>query len=79
MLSGLPIFNPRDGLNPKAKRSLLHLSCFGHTLLQQGRFQREEKVHGFKAFIVERQREGESREVEAGHGHVERRGAREQA
>ena len=31
-------------------------------------------VHGFKAFIVQRQREGESREVEdeASHGHVER-------
>jgi hypothetical protein len=26
--------------------------------------------HGFKAFIVERQREGESREVEASHGRV---------
>jgi hypothetical protein len=26
----------------------------------------------FKAFIVERQREGESGEGEAGHGHVER-------
>jgi hypothetical protein len=31
-------------------------------------------LHGFKAFFVERQREGESREVEAGHGHVERGG-----
>jgi hypothetical protein len=29
-------------------------------------------VHGFKAFIVERQREGEIREVEASHSHVER-------
>ena len=29
-------------------------------------------VHGFKAFIVERQREGETREAEAGHDHVER-------
>ena len=28
-------------------------------------------VLGFKVFIVERQREGESREAEAGHGHVE--------
>jgi hypothetical protein len=26
----------------------------------------------FKAFIVENQREGESMEVETGHGHVER-------
>jgi hypothetical protein len=25
----------------------------------------------FKAFIVERQSEGENREIEAGHGHVE--------
>jgi hypothetical protein len=32
-------------------------------------------VHGFKAFIVERQRGGENREVEAGHGHVEGLGA----
>jgi hypothetical protein len=31
-----------------------------------------------KALIVERQREGESREVEAGHGHMEREGARGQ-
>jgi hypothetical protein len=30
--------------------------------------------HGFRAFIVERQREGENREVEAGHGHMERGG-----
>jgi hypothetical protein len=29
-------------------------------------------VHGFKVFIEERQREGESREVEASHGHMER-------
>ena len=28
--------------------------------------------NGFKVFIVERQREGESREVEAGYDHVER-------
>jgi hypothetical protein len=35
-------------------------------------------VHGFKAFNVERQREGQSREVEAGHGYVERGGARGQ-
>ena len=34
------------------------------TFLQQGRFQREEKVHRFKAFIVESQRYGESREAE---------------
>lgn len=31
-------------------------------------------VHGFKAFIVERQKEGESREVEASRVHVEGRG-----
>jgi hypothetical protein len=30
------------------------------------------KVHGFKAFIVERQREEKCLEVEGGHGHVER-------
>jgi hypothetical protein len=29
-------------------------------------------LHGFKACIVERQREGETREVEASHGHVGR-------
>jgi hypothetical protein len=31
-------------------------------------------VHGFKAFIVERQRDRESRKAEAGHGHMERGG-----
>jgi hypothetical protein len=41
-------------------------------LLQHCRSQREEAGHGFKAFIVERQREGKSREVEASHDHVER-------
>jgi hypothetical protein len=41
-------------------------------LLQHGRTQWEETENGCKAFIVERQREGESREVKAGHGHVER-------
>jgi hypothetical protein len=35
---------------------------------------KEKAVHGFKVFIVERQREGANREVEACHGHVERRG-----
>jgi hypothetical protein len=34
----------------------------------------EEAVHGFKVFIVETQREGESRVVEASHGQVEGRG-----
>ena len=29
-------------------------------------------VLGFKVFIVERQREGESREAEDGHGNMER-------
>ena len=43
-------------------------------LLQHSESRWEEAVHGFKAFIVERQREGTSREVEAGQGHVERRG-----
>jgi hypothetical protein len=42
-------------------------------LLQHGGSRWEEAVHGFKVFIVERQREGESREVEASHVHVERR------
>jgi hypothetical protein len=31
-------------------------------------------LHGFKAFVVERQREVVSWEGEASHGHMERRG-----
>ena len=42
-------------------------------LFHHGRFGRAETVHGFKVFIVERQREGESRKAE-GHAHVERGG-----
>ena len=34
----------------------------------------EEAVHGFKAFIVERQREGESRDLDAGQDHGRERG-----
>jgi hypothetical protein len=40
------------------------------TLFQHSESQREEIVHGFKAFIVERQREGDNQEVETSHGHV---------
>jgi hypothetical protein len=35
---------------------------------------RRRDSYGFKAFIIERQREGESREVETGHGYMERGG-----
>ena len=33
---------------------------------------KEKAVHGFKVFIVERQREGANREVEACHGYMEK-------
>jgi hypothetical protein len=42
--------------------------------LQHGGSLEEEAVHGFKAFIVGRQRGGESREEKASHGYMERGG-----
>jgi hypothetical protein len=39
-----------------------------------GPHEKRQSIHGFKAFIVERKREEESREVETSHGHMERGG-----